>query len=158
MFKRVGEESACDGVWITNQRLNATLGDDPPAVDARARTNINDVLSLTNRVFVVLDDDDGVAFLLETAQGIQKQAVVACVQANCGFVEDVTDTTKTGAKLSVGDNVRISLRKGKASIGHAGPGDQWTKRVYTVARVVKSRGAPRYKLKGVERLVFSDEL
>ena len=54
--------------------------------------------------------------------------------------------------------MRLSLRKVKMDLGHVGSAAEWTKKVYTIDRVVKSRGAPRYKLGGHDKLVFSDRL
>ena len=65
---------------------------------------------------------------------------------------------KSAATLTVGDRVRLSLRKGKDTIGHAGPKSQWSKKIYTVESVIKSRGAPRYRLKGFPHLIYSDRL
>ena len=65
---------------------------------------------------------------------------------------------KTKATLAVGDNVRLSLRKAKGALGHVGSADQWTKRIYKIASILKSRGAPRYKLTGFDKLVYSDRL
>ncbi len=65
---------------------------------------------------------------------------------------------KTDAKISVGDQVRLSLRKAKGALGHVGSADQWTKTIYTIERVFKSRGAPRYKLATFEKLVYADRL
>ena len=65
---------------------------------------------------------------------------------------------KTPNKLVVGDQVRLSLRKAKAALGHIGAADQWTKIIYTIKSVATSRGAPRYKLEGREKLVYGDRL
>ena len=70
---------------------------------------------------------------------------------------------KTTNKLVVGDTVRLSLRKAKGSIGHVGSADQWSKMIYTIKRIVKSRGAHRYKLtdsrqKDFAKLVYADRL
>ena len=67
---------------------------------------------------------------------------------------------KTTSKLVVGDRVRLSLRHAKGSIGHVGAAAEWTKRVYTIEKIIKSRGAPRYKLKDFKekKLVYADRL
>jgi len=50
-------------------------------------------------VFVVLDHDQRVAFLLELLQRVEQDAVVARVQADGRLVEDVAHAAQVGAEL-----------------------------------------------------------
>jgi hypothetical protein len=65
---------------------------------------------------------------------------------------------KSTTTLKVGDNVRISLLKEKQAIGHVGPADQWSKRVYIIQKVLRSRGAPKFRLKDHPHPMYANRL
>src|SRR5690606_12157412 len=85
---------AAGGVLEVGQRA---LGDDGAAVDAGAGANVDDVVGGLDGVFVVLDDQDGVADVGEVSEGGDESVVVALVQADGGFVEDVAAADEAGA-------------------------------------------------------------
>ena len=70
-----------------------------PAADARPRPEIDDVVRRPHRVFVVLDDDHGVALVAELGQGGQQAVVVAGMQADRRLVEDVEHAHQAAADL-----------------------------------------------------------
>ena len=80
--------------------LGRALGDDVAAVDASARTDVDDVVGGEDRVFVVLDDDDGVAEVAQAAQRLEQPRVVALVEANRRLVEDVEHAGEARADLA----------------------------------------------------------
>ncbi len=57
------------------------------------------MLRAPDRFFVVLDDQQRVALALQFLQRIEQDAVVARMQADGRFVEDVTHAAKVRAKL-----------------------------------------------------------
>ena len=69
--------------------VNRASRDDFAAMLASARTEIDEVVGLANRFFVVLDDDDRVAEITELLERVEQPPVVALVQADAGFVEDI---------------------------------------------------------------------
>ena len=68
-------------------------------MDSRAGAEIENVVGLTDRIFVMLDDDDGVADVAEVAKGFEEALVVALVQPDARFVENVEDADEAGADL-----------------------------------------------------------
>ena len=56
---------------------------------ARPRTQVNDVISAANRLFIMLDDQHGVANVPQGRQHVEQPAIVARVQANRGLVQHV---------------------------------------------------------------------
>ena len=75
------------------------FGDDAPAVDARAGTDIDDVIGSADGVFVVLNDDDGVAQIAQAQEAIQQAGVVALVQTDRRLIENVHHADQPGADL-----------------------------------------------------------
>jgi hypothetical protein len=49
------------------------------------------MVSLANRIFIVLDHDDGVAEITQIDERVQQPLVVALVQAYGGLIENVHD-------------------------------------------------------------------
>ena len=76
------------------------LRDHAAAVHAGAGADIDDVVGVANRIFVVLDDDHRVAEIAQAIQRAQQPLVVALVQADRGLVEDVHDADQAGADLA----------------------------------------------------------
>ena len=60
-----------------------------PTVDARARAQIKDVVGGANCCLIVLDNHHRVAQITQPAQGVNQLFVIALVQADRRFVEDV---------------------------------------------------------------------
>ena len=72
---------------------------DLAAVLARARADVDDPVGGADGVFVVLDDDERVAEVLELDEGVDEAAVVALVQADARLVEHVEHAGEAGADL-----------------------------------------------------------
>ena len=72
---------------------------DVPAVDARARPEVDDVVGGAQGLLVVLDDDEGVADVAQVHERVDEPLVVALVEADGGLVEDVEHADEGGADL-----------------------------------------------------------
>ena len=59
------------------------------AVDARARSEINDLIGLLHQLVIVFHDKESVSFCAEGLQGGDEAVVVAGVQPDARFIEDV---------------------------------------------------------------------
>ena len=94
-----GEVFAGERVGVRFDFGGRALGDDAPAVDAGAGADIDDVIGGADGVFVVLDDDDGVAQIAQADEARQQAGVVALVQADGGFVQDVHHADQSRADL-----------------------------------------------------------
>ncbi len=75
------------------------LRHDPPAVLARARTHIHEVIGRAHRLLVVLDHDHRVAEVAQTLERRDQLGVVALVQPDRGLIEDVEHADERGADL-----------------------------------------------------------
>ena len=94
------------------ERLWCARVNDPAAGDARARAEVDDMVGRANGVFVVFDDDDGVPDVAHSLEGREQALVVALVQPDRRFVEDVDDAGQLGADLTrEADALRFAARE-----------------------------------------------
>ena len=89
---------------------------DLSAFDASARTEVDEVAGGADGVFIVFDEEEGVALFSECVKGAEEGSVVAGMKANGGFVEDVEDALEVGAKLR-GEADALGLAAGKSGGG-----------------------------------------
>ena len=59
------------------------------ALPSGTGTDVDDVVGMQHHVAVVLDDDDRIADVAQLFERVDEPVVVALVQSNAGFVEDV---------------------------------------------------------------------
>ena len=86
------------------------------AGDARPGAEVDHVVGRPHRVFVVLDDDHGVALIARAAQRFQQPVVVARVQADRRLVEDVEHADQAGADLrGQPDALALAAGQGRAA-------------------------------------------
>ena len=93
------EVFAGEGIRMDTDFGGGALRGDGAAVDARTRADVNDVIGSSDGVFVVFDDDDGVAEVAQAQEAFKQAGVVALVQADGGFVKDVHDADQSRADL-----------------------------------------------------------
>ena len=74
---------------VLKQPVRRALEDHVTAVLPSARTQIDHVVRRPDRLFVVLDDNHGVAKIAKPRQRGEERAIVALVQADRRFVEYV---------------------------------------------------------------------
>ncbi len=86
-------------VGVVVEVLHGAAVHDLAAVLAGPRPDVDDPVGDLDGVLVVLDDDQGVAEVLEPQQGLDQPLVVALVQADRGLVEHVEDADEAGADL-----------------------------------------------------------
>ena len=80
---------AGERVGVSHHLVGRSLGDDLAAVDSGAGTDVEYVIRLQDRVFVVLHDDHRVAEVAQALQRSEQAFVVALMQADRGLVEHV---------------------------------------------------------------------
>ncbi len=73
--------------------------DDFPAETAGPGTQVDKMIRRGDGVFVVLDDDEGVALVAEGDEGFEEGGVVARMEADGGLVEDIEHSAEVGAEL-----------------------------------------------------------
>ena len=79
--------------------LRFALGDEIATGIARAWTEIDNKIGATDRVFIVLNDENGIAKITEAFERTQKALIVTRVQADAGFVKNVENAAKTRSNL-----------------------------------------------------------
>ena len=85
------------GAWAMS--CIAPFGDDPPAMLAGARADVDDPVGCPHRVLVVLDDDQGVADIAQALQRADQAGIVTLVEADARLIEDVEHTHQAGPDL-----------------------------------------------------------
>ncbi len=66
---------------------------------ARPGPEIDDVVGRPDGFFIVFNYDDGIAQITQAVQGPQQLTIVALVQPNAWFVQNVKHSSKAGADL-----------------------------------------------------------
>ncbi len=113
---RAGQVLAGDALGLGDDRGERAAGHDAAAANAGTGTEIDDVVGRPHGVFVVLDHDNGVSQVAELGQRVQQLVVIAGVQADRGFVEDVEHAHQAAADLP-GQPDALHLAAGKGGGG-----------------------------------------
>ena len=94
------------GKVICSQRIlraqeffELSLRNEFSATRTRARAKIENVISRPNRFLIVLDHNDGIAEIAQTAQRCQQARIVALMQADARFIENIENAREPGADL-----------------------------------------------------------
>src|SRR6266404_6945767 len=80
--------------------LRLALGDEVAAGVARAGAEVDNEIGAADGVFIVFDDEDGVAKIAKMFERAEEAIVVAGVEADAGLVKDVQNAAKARADLS----------------------------------------------------------
>ena len=94
--REIAAGERCGGI---HDLLRRAFGDDVAAELAGAGTEVENIVGVTDGVFVVFDDEDGVA---EIAQGFERgdeALIVALMQSDGRLVEHVEDAAQARADL-----------------------------------------------------------
>ena len=92
--------------------VGRALRDHRAAVHAGARAEVDHVVGVADRIFVVLDHDHRVAEIAQAIQRAQQPLVVALMQADRRLVEDVHHADEAGADLArETDALRLAARE-----------------------------------------------
>src|SRR5262245_42912150 len=78
-------------IGIVSYLFRCADGNDAAAMHASARSQVNDHVCRLNRRFIMLDDQDAVAQFFETSERAQKHAVVARMETDRRFIENITN-------------------------------------------------------------------
>ena len=100
--------------WASTSGQGAR-GDEFAAAHAGAGAEVQDVIGVADGVGVVLDDEDGIAQVAQAGQGAEQAVVVALMQADAGFVQNVEHPHQAGADLGgQPDALRLAATQGAA--------------------------------------------
>src|ERR1035437_1796993 len=111
--QRRGEEPAGHRPGILHQVLHRACGDHVAAELAGAGTKVDHVRGTPDGVFVVFDHEQRVALGLELFQRVEQDAIVARMQTDGRFIEDIAHTPQVGAELrGEPDTLCLAAREG----------------------------------------------
>ena len=87
-----------------------------PAVDARARADIDDIIGGLHRFLVVLHHNNGIAQVAQVFQRLYQSGVIPLVQSDGGLVQNIQHPHQTGADLG-GQPDALAFAAGKGAGG-----------------------------------------
>ena len=91
---------AGDGIRMSDDFRGRALRHHLAAMHAGSRPEIDDIIGLPDRILVVLDHDDRIAEIAQIRQRVEQPLIVALVQADRGFIEDVHDADQARTDLA----------------------------------------------------------
>ena len=97
----IGRRSRCDHV---------------SAVHARAGAHVDHIVGSTNRILIMLDDNNGIADIAQALKCLNQALVIALMEADRWLVQNVQDTHEAGANLRCQANA-LGLASGKRRRG-----------------------------------------
>ena len=89
-----GEIAAGERFGAGHDLRGRALGDDVAAEAACAGAEVEDVVGVADGVFIVLDDEDGVAEVAQSLERLNEAVVVALMEADGGLVEHVENAAE----------------------------------------------------------------
>ena len=106
------EICTCDGIRVFNNLFWSASSNNVTTKLTSARTHVNNVVSCTNSIFIVLNNKYGITAVSELLERLNKTVVVSLMQTNGRLVQNVKDAHETGTNLSCQANtLGLSTRK-----------------------------------------------
>ena len=107
------QELAGDRIRHASDVVHRARRNDVAAVLAGARTDVDDPVRVAHHVFVVLDDDQRIPDIAQANQGLDQPFIVALMQTNARFIEDVKHSHQARPDLRRQSNaLGFAARKG----------------------------------------------
>ena len=97
--RRAGQIAPGERLRAGHDFGGCALGNDGSAQASRAGAEIDNVVGMANGVFVVLDDQHGVAQIAQFLQRLNQPVVIALVKADGRLIEDIEHTAQPRADL-----------------------------------------------------------
>ena len=95
-----GQVFAGEGTIVFLDRLRTALRYYEAAMFTGARSHIDDIIGKQYGILVMFDDDDAVAQIAQMFERIQQTAVIALMQPDGRFIQNVHDAGQAGADLA----------------------------------------------------------
>ena len=110
---RFAQELSRQGALVSHHLIHGAEGDDFPSVASCLGAEIDDPIGPAHRFLIVFDDDQRIALCGEFPERVQESLVIAGVQSDRGFVEDIEDAAQIRTKLGrETDALRFSAAEG----------------------------------------------
>ena len=90
---------SCERLRRVDDLVDRPCGDDVASMLACAGSHVDDVVCRAHDRLVVFDDEDGVAEVAESEQGLDEAVVVRRMQADGRLIADVEDADEAGTYL-----------------------------------------------------------
>ena len=97
--RRMAEHFACDAFFFLHEFVKRPLAEQFAAAGTGARADVDDMVCRADGVFVVFDDEHGVPLVFEFRETLDETTVVAGVQTDRGFVQNVADALQVAPQL-----------------------------------------------------------
>ena len=94
-----GEIGSGHGACLFHDLIRRAVRDDLTAFEPGPRPQIDQPVSLSQRILIVLDDKQGVAEVRQLTQGFQQALVVTLMESDGGFIEHVHDPSEPTSDL-----------------------------------------------------------
>ena len=96
-----------------HQFLRCALGNDLTAEYSCCRPHVDDIVRIEDHIFIMLHHQNGISDIAEVFQGIDQTLIVALMQSNARFIQDVQYIHQLGSNLgSQTDSLGFSSGKG----------------------------------------------
>ena len=89
-----GEIAAGERIGRGHDLVRGSFGNDHAAETACSGAEVEDVVCVADGVFVVFDDEDGVAEIAKAHERLNESIVVALVESDGGLVKHVEDSAE----------------------------------------------------------------
>ena len=99
MLQRLGEILPRDGCGVTLHLRESPLGNHATTIDTASRPQVYNVFSLPDGVFIVFNNDDGIAFLPQLLERLQQHTIVTRMQTNSGFIKNIANPAQIRSEL-----------------------------------------------------------
>ena len=113
MVDSLGEELSGKGLFVAANLFGGAEGQELATMNAGGGAEIDDAVGVEHEFVVVLHDKEGVSFITKSLERFDQAIVVAGVQTDAGFVQDVEHAGQVGAELgSEADALGFTSGKG----------------------------------------------
>ena len=106
------EIRACDGIRVFNNLFWSASSNNVTTKLTGAGAHVNNVVSCTNGIFIVLDNKYGITAISELLEGLNEAVIISLMQTNGRFVQNIENSHEAGTNLSCQANtLGFSTRK-----------------------------------------------
>src|SRR5437899_4490641 len=91
---------ASQALRVPDNVIEFTRRDNLTAANPRSGTEIDYEIGRAHGLFIVLDDDNGIAHVAELFEAVKQALVIARMQTNTGLIENIEDADQPGTDLT----------------------------------------------------------
>ena len=95
-----GHELSGNGIFVGFDLLGSAFGNNFATMNTSPRTYINNMIGRGYGIFVMFNHNHCIAQITQAYQGFEQALVVALMQTDGGFIEDIHNSHQTGTNLA----------------------------------------------------------